>query len=203
MTAPLSREDYAGELRELLPRGAAWPRDPDTVLSALLDAFAGEFKAVDDAALLVIEESVPSGAFHTLGRWESMFGLPDACSSAAQTIQGRRAALVGKMVFVEGLTIADIEAFGARWGYTIRVREPGSEAEATGVTLDVTGGKWRFVWYVDIGTDAQIRFFQPPQPLPAPLAEFDADFPSEFVCRLRELVPAHTLLIVRLVPLED
>ena len=149
MPVAATREEYREQLHGLLPQGEAWPKHAGTVLDRLLDAFAGPFLEADDGARGVLGESVPSGAFHLLPEWEEMFGLPDDCSDLSQTVGGRRAAVMGRMVSVEGASPHDIIAFGRRWGYALRVRVPDSEADVTGVTLDVTGARWRFVWYVD------------------------------------------------------
>ncbi len=194
--APATRKDYRENLHGLLPQGEAWPKQAGTTLDRLLDALAGEFLAVDGGGMGVLGESVPSGAFHLLPDWERLVGLPDACSDLSETIGHRRAAVVGKVVSLLGVSPHDIVALGRRWGYRLRVREPASEAAVTGTTLDLTGGKWRFVWYVDIGTIARFRYFDTLSDVLTPLCRYDGAFPNEFICRLRELVPAHTLLVI-------
>lgn len=43
----MDRVDYAQLLQDLLPQGAAWPREPEAYLTVLLYALASELEEVD------------------------------------------------------------------------------------------------------------------------------------------------------------
>ena len=195
MVAP-TVDAYRAQLAALLPRGRAWAMDRGSDLQRLLLGLAGALQEFDIGATALIDEALPASTLALLPEWERTVGLPDACSDLSQTIGGRRAAVIGALVSGEGAAISDIEVFARRWGYPVRVREPAAEANATGTALDVTGGKWRFVWYVDIGLAARVRWMGPLSGVLDPVAALDAAFTREFECRLRELVPAHTHMVI-------
>ena len=203
MTRPVGREAYRTQLAALLPRGRVWPTGTTSVLARLLGALAASLARLDAAAAALLPESRPSTAYFLLGEWENEFGLPDPCSDPAQTIEGRRAAVIGKMLDADASAPLDIVAFALRWGVVVTVREAASEADASALGYDATDGRWRFVWWVDIGTLANVREFTTASDVNTPLRAADAGFGTELACRLRELAPAHTLMLTTFVGAEN
>jgi uncharacterized protein YmfQ (DUF2313 family) len=96
-------DDYWPPLRRLLPRGIAWPRDPDTVLQKTARGLAQIWGFVDKRAADLLEiEGDPRKTIEMLPDWEENFGLPEPCLPAPQTEELRRKVLVWKMTLMGG-----------------------------------------------------------------------------------------------------
>mgnify|MGYP000979212013 FL=1 len=78
--------DYLAMLQALLPRGAAWVREPDAVLTRLLAASAEELARLDSMAWRLLDETNPQTAIDSLEDWERLLGLPDECGLKAETL---------------------------------------------------------------------------------------------------------------------
>ena len=202
MVAPVAREAYREQLHSLMPRGRAWPHHPDSLLSRLLDAFAAAFSDIDARGVGLLDDLLATRTSDLLTDWETDVGLPDACSQLASGISGRRAAVLGKQVAQPTLNPSAYVAIGETFGVVIVVEEHDqTRAEALradlamdGITLDVSGGRWRFVWWITIPTSADVVRF-------SMLSTFDTPFRSvarntELECRLQKASPAHTYLVI-------
>ncbi|MBI9079203.1 MAG: DUF2313 domain-containing protein [Pseudodesulfovibrio sp.] len=99
-------EQYLDMLLQLLPPGAAWPREEGEVRDALLGATAQEFHRVDKDTLLMVSESNPLRTILMLEEWEIFAGLPDECSQSYETVAERRAAVVAKITATGGQSLA-------------------------------------------------------------------------------------------------
>ncbi|PCJ57841.1 MAG: hypothetical protein COA65_08835 [Rhodospirillaceae bacterium] len=95
---------YLDQLQQLLPPGAAWPRDSDATLTALLQSVAQGMAKVDARSLDLITEADPRSTLEMLGDWETTAGLPDACFPAGTTLTERRNALVQRLTTIGGQT---------------------------------------------------------------------------------------------------
>src|SRR3546814_16731414 len=93
----MDRAAYLAQLQTLLPPGDAWPRDPDAVLTRMLDAFAAALAQVDGRAGDLITEADPRSTDELLEDWERVTGLPDPCAGDEQTAEGRRGRVVKKL----------------------------------------------------------------------------------------------------------
>lgn len=113
----MTADDYRVLLQALLPHGAAWPRDPDAVLTALLQAFADEFARVDVRVEDLFNEMDPRTTYELLEDFERVTGLPDPCVPAEQTVNERRAALVTRLTGQGGQSIAYFLGLAAALGY--------------------------------------------------------------------------------------
>lgn len=71
---------YANQLIALLPRGDAWPRDPDGPIYSLMVGLSQELQRIDDRAAQLLSESLPSEISDTLDQWETDLGLPEGCN---------------------------------------------------------------------------------------------------------------------------
>lgn len=86
-----SANDYAHQLKALLPPGSLWLLDSDSILSLAMLAVAEEFGRVDGRALQLLEEWDPSTASECLSDWERVLGLPDGClPTLLSTVAGRQ-----------------------------------------------------------------------------------------------------------------
>jgi uncharacterized protein YmfQ (DUF2313 family) len=110
--------DYGRLLGQLLPPGAAWTQDPDSLLQTLLRAFGEAMARAHDRADDLYREADAGEAFETLERWEAALGLPDECSiQGAQTIQERSAAVLARLIGLGGQSRPDFLALAEALGY--------------------------------------------------------------------------------------
>ena len=185
---------YLEQLLALMPRGRAWPRYVGSVLRSLLGAEAAELAAVDRAATVLLDEVRPNTTFDLLPDWEHTAGLPDECSSLASTVAERRAAVVGKLVAQPDLNPESFKRIGRSFGVEITVREHDKAAADAIAGLDTSGGRWRFVWWIEIPTTSDFRYFDTLSDVNTPLLEVERN--PELECRLRKARPAHTHLVL-------
>jgi uncharacterized protein YmfQ (DUF2313 family) len=116
--------EYAHALAALLPRGIAWPRDPQSVLMRVIRGLAEIFGFVDGRVDdLLRRESDPRATIELLPEWERAFGLPDPCVAEPLTIEARHTALLNRMTTEGGQSRAFFIGVAAKLGYTIAIRE--------------------------------------------------------------------------------
>jgi uncharacterized protein YmfQ (DUF2313 family) len=120
-----SGDDYTVPFAALLPRGAAWPREPDTVLMSLIGGLAQIWGQPVDAraADLLERESDPRATIELLSDWERNWGLPDPCFGDQVSIAERQTMLVMKMTMLGGQSRAFFYSIAAQLGYTITISE--------------------------------------------------------------------------------
>jgi uncharacterized protein YmfQ (DUF2313 family) len=192
-TPDLSEADFLAAYHALMPRGAAWSREPGTVLDAVLSAMAD--RAADMQARVVTlgdVESYPATATEILAEWERAYGLPDLCVGAGQTLQERRLALVSKIAAGGGQSRAYFIAVAAALGFTITIEEfrPFMFGQSTfgDPLLDVEAA---FRWRV-IAPEINTIFFRFGQ---SAFGEpFERASNTALECVLNRLKPAHTTL---------
>ena len=189
---------YLHQLQALLPRGRAWPRDLRAVLTALVDAIAQGKARLDRRAAALLLEAHPSSATELLPEWERMLGLPDECSSLASGIAERRAAVLHRYAGQPDLSTGSFRAIARSFGVDIEILEH-DQAEAEKIEgIDTTNGKWRFVWWITIPTEADARYFDMLSDVNTPFLAIARN--TELECRLRKAAPAHTLLVIGYAP---
>lgn len=151
MSAPLhDAAGYAGQLSQLLPRGAAWRFAPGGIFSKLLLGLADEPARVEGRALDLVEEADPRTALELLPDWERAAGLPDPCTGDPGGISERRAALVRKLTTTQSQSRASYIAMAAAIGFVITIEEykpmrAGFRAGDRCNDLD-----WAFTWTVHV-----------------------------------------------------
>jgi uncharacterized protein YmfQ (DUF2313 family) len=139
-----SQSEYRRALQALLPPGAAWPREPDAVLTRLLDGWAEEFARADARAGELLDEADPRTAVETLPEWETDYGLAGEGTDA-----DRHAALVAALNAQGGAAAAFFIALAAAAGVaiTISTYRP-FEVGRSMVGEALYNGTWRFTWLV-------------------------------------------------------
>ena len=148
----MSRGDYLSQLQALLPQGPAWPREPDALLTRLLDGFAEEFARVDARADQLIEEADPRTTYELLADWERVAGLPGTCALLAGidlTVEQRRAALVAKITERGGQSRAYFIALAALLGFTITITEFHEYSVNDDIESALNGEDWNFAWQIN------------------------------------------------------
>lgn len=147
---PRPAEAYARQLRQLLPRGAAWDFAADGVFSNLLRGAAEEFARVDGRALALLDEADPRTALETLPDWERVAALPDTCTGTPDNVAERQAALHQKLTRAGSQNKASYIEIAARVGYQVWIEEhrPARLGMVLGERLN--GPDWAFAWTVHI-----------------------------------------------------
>ncbi len=187
---------YLSMLKSLLPRGQAWNRESPSILSATLTVMALAFQRVADRAHDLVEESDPRTTREMLEDWERNYGLPDACTGVATTLQERRQAVLQKKTSIGGQSKAYFIARAAALGYadvTIREYRPFTCGRSRcGETL---GGPPtnRFIWTVHVPGPRVTRFKTGGSRCGESLGKVARAVDLE--CVLQKLSPAHTRLI--------
>ena len=108
MAAPVySASDYAQAMANLLPRGAAWSRNPASTMMSLLTALAPTYERSGAAAANLIPDVSPASTTDFVVEWEETLGLPDACTPANPTLEQRKAAILAKFIAAGGVGLRD------------------------------------------------------------------------------------------------
>ncbi|MEO1700353.1 MAG: putative phage tail protein [Planctomycetota bacterium] len=114
---------YARLLRELLPPGRLFATDPEATLSRLLEGLATEFARVDAQAGALPDQLDPARGSWALPDWERVLGLPDRCGPAPETVDARRAAVLGRLLSGGSLSVGFYQSLASSLGYSIAIEE--------------------------------------------------------------------------------
>lgn len=147
-------EQYATQLRMLLPPGPAWDgSDAERLISGCALPFARFHARVD----VLRAESDPRLTVELLPDWERQFGLPDACSLGTQTQEERRQALVAKVTDLGGCRVPRYLQLAAALGYSgasvQRYRYHSCELSCEEPVAEID---WRFVWSLNIQSSTRV-----------------------------------------------
>ncbi|MDR3513791.1 MAG: DUF2313 domain-containing protein [Caulobacteraceae bacterium] len=179
---PFAVADYAQALKALMPRGRVWPRDPDSIQSLVLTAFAAAFNRSDITALALLIDAFPSTAVALLPEWEATLGLPDPCCGPATTIQGRQQQVLARFLGGGGQSVPYFITLAATLGFTVTIQE------FTGTTALAN------TWQVTVpGTG--ITFFRAGVSAAGEPLETVVTDSQVLQCVFNRLKPAHTILI--------
>ena len=152
-----SIEEWGDALVQQMPRGRAWPRDPDSYLSKYVRAFANRLAQLELSADQLMLEMRPETTVQLLPEWEGYLGLPE-CEATAQSFERRRAAVVEKYHRKGGLQIWMIEMISAALGFTINVSEQWPHHVLRDVNYPLYPSSTRFVLRVDVYGIPEDRF---------------------------------------------
>lgn len=186
-----SVEEYAQLLKNLLPPGQAFRRDPGTNMESLLVGLAAELARAELRAEQLTIEVVPSLTTELLSEWEAVAGLPDRCSGTLEdTIQGRRAALTAKLSSIGGQSPAYFIEVARQLGYTVEIEEFRPFRAGLSAAGDaLTNGDWVFTWKVEAPETTIIDFRAGLSAAGEPLRSWGN---SALECKINQLKPAHT-----------
>ena len=152
--------DYAQALANLLPRGLAWPREPDSVLMKTVSGLAQIFGYVDSRAGDLLEREVdPRITLEMLPDWERNWGLPDECFPNVHGMDARHKTLVRKMTIEGGQSREFFYNVARDMGYPIHIYEfapyMAGISQCGDIPDDVNRTRWelgppemRFLWMV-------------------------------------------------------
>lgn len=144
-----SVEQWSDALLQQMPRGRAWPRDPEAFLPKYALGFAKRLQEVELSAEQLLLEMRPETTVLLLPEWEVYLGLPE-CNITYQTFEQRRAAVVEKYHRKGGLATWQIEFIAAALGYEVKVYEQWPHNVLRDVNYPIYSDTTRFVLRVDV-----------------------------------------------------
>lgn len=188
----LTDGDFAVAVARLLPRGRAWPRRAGSTLMGYAAAIADCLYLFHRFAVLLLDvESDPAQAVQLLPDFEADYGLPDSCSPAVLTVEGRRAALLAKIASIGGQSAGYYIGVAAALGYDITITIWRPFLFGNPFWGPMPTASWRFAWRVNAPTITVQRF-------QFGVGQFGEPFwtigNSELQCRLTKIAPAYGVL---------
>lgn len=184
---------YRQSFSALLPPGAAWPREPDTLLQALLLGWGDELARVDGRGAAMHEEADPRTTTELLAEWERAYGLPDACTPEPGTVEARRLALLLRITSTGGASRQYFIDLAASLGITITIDEFRPWTVADDVASEMLGPAWGYTWRVNVASTTPVYEWTVFDGVDLPLRWWQIQEALE--CLFRRLKPAHTTLI--------
>ena len=142
-------EQWGDALLQQIPRGRAWPRDPDANLPKYVMGFAKRLAELELSADQLLLEMRPETTVALLPEWEEYLGLPE-CGIVNQPFEMRRAAVVEKYHRKGGLQTWMIEQIAAALGFTVKVYEQWPHHVLRSVTYPIYPASTRFILRVDV-----------------------------------------------------
>ena len=116
-----TEDDYLKLLQALQPKGKIWTLDPDADWTKLLKGLAVEFSRIDQRALDLINESLPSQIDELLEEWENEYGIYSE-DIELKTKQERINTVVTKYLETGGTYEGYFEEIGSNLGYTLSIQ---------------------------------------------------------------------------------
>lgn len=188
--------DYRAAIQALMPRGAAWPRDLDTVQAALLSAFAASYAKSDQSARDLLVAAFPATATQLLAEWEQTLGLPDPALPAPTTDDARRALVVATLTDSGDMSIPSFVAAAAQFGITITVSTFRPFDVGRGVDWAIYGDEWAHTWRVNASGAVPVASDNPPTSS-CVRREVPGVGDARLEAMLAAFAPAYTICIVR------
>lgn len=120
----MAMDKFQQSMAALLPKGYAWPRDPQSTLMRLLAGSAAALKEFDAVTAQAAVEWLPQATKARLGEWEGAVGMPDECFGTSQTTEARRGRVLSRLRGPSGYfsdsspaSLGAVEAICANLGY--------------------------------------------------------------------------------------
>lgn len=186
--------DFATAFQKLLPRGKAWPRDPDAVQTQFWMAMAPTYQRQTAAALALLLDSPAFQLNQMLPEWEAALGLPDICAGPNPSLEQRVAQVVAKFTLQGGQSVAYFIALAAKIGYpgvTITQYAP-ARAGRSHCGDPLCGPPWAHTWLVTAPTIPVFYAACGISRCGDPLYDLGA---NELECTINRYAPAHTIAL--------
>jgi uncharacterized protein YmfQ (DUF2313 family) len=198
-----TEEDYAQQLRNLLPRGLAWRLQDGSILMALLRGLAKVMhKVASRAWRIVTKEQFPGAVEEMYPDWETELGLPDPCRPGRQNVEQRAYDILYKYNLTGGQTKAYFIGIAKFLGFDVEIEE--FKAFRVGENTcgqAIQDDNWYFVWRV-LWLNARISVFRVGiDTCGTALRSWILN--HELECLLGRYKPAHTHVIVAYKDLEN
>lgn len=144
MSAPLfTVNDYVAAMQALLPRGFAWPRDPDSTLTGVLQGLAPVYYRINQAANGLLVDAFPATTVYLLPEWNATLALPGTADTPTQQAQ-----IVAALIDSGGQSAAYFEAIAEAFGLPIIVSGYRPYTVDDPVDDEISGDGWAHVWKV-------------------------------------------------------
>jgi uncharacterized protein YmfQ (DUF2313 family) len=182
--------------RNLLPTGKVW-NTYNTNMAAFLNLLAPGFQRLQQQADKLEVETPAGELFENLPDWEATVGLPNSCSSLAQTIQQRRQSVNNQLVGPTGVTPLSNDFYinyFAALGVTVQIIEYASFRTDIGqIGQPLYGDDYWFTFAVNVINNNPIYF------------QTDISYPGEplvsyanvdVACIMNKISPAHCRVII-------
>lgn len=156
----VTADDYGRLLAQLLPPGAAWSQDPDSILQSLLRAFGEALARAHRRADDLYREADGGEAYETLERWEAALGLPDSCSlHGSQTLQERTGAVIARLFGMGGQSRAYFLGLAEALGYPdATITEYQARRHGRARMGEAYGGEdWEDTWQLNLPASLVIQ----------------------------------------------
>lgn len=187
------------EVLSLLPGGWIWPREPGSLLAAVLRPLAEEAAELEATAEAMLAQLDPRTATLCLTDFERVLGA-DPCGRdlATMTVPERQQLAHQRWTARGGQSIAYFTALAARRGIEIRIKEARpSQVGVLTAGAELVESREQFVWRVELLLGAWDYFRAGEHTAGELLYWFDL---SDVDCDLRRLKPAHTELVTAYLP---
>jgi uncharacterized protein YmfQ (DUF2313 family) len=113
--------EYAAALQRLLPRGPAWPRDAEAVLTQVINGLAPVFNRTDLSAQNLLDDAFPGTAVDFIPEWQSTLDFSAIFGTGGLTQAQKDAQIVATLADSGGQSIAYFTAYAALLGYEITI----------------------------------------------------------------------------------
>jgi uncharacterized protein YmfQ (DUF2313 family) len=143
-----SQDDLLTGLLRLMPRGAVWPREQTSTQVLFLAALMLSWQRLFNSDNAMLIDSFPATSVQMLSDWESALGLPDPCAPSNQTIAARQSAVVGRLVFSGGQSVAFYTSYAAQLGYSVTIQQYAPSRFGRPFGRPFGGTDWAFAWTV-------------------------------------------------------
>lgn len=194
---PPLAEYYCAALRDLLPRGLAWTRDPESVLGRLLCALAEELARVEFRGLDLTREADVRRSVELLDAWEEWLRTAETCpEDTTPTSEQRRFACLVRLIEPGGQNAYHYSQVAQRLGYDVDVEDLEELREfRAGISVagdSLSNGEWRFVVVVHAPVQTPIFARAGVSSAGDPIATGGND---RLACELDRIRPAHVLFL--------
>jgi len=188
----ITTPDIQRALKALLPPGAVWPRDADSVQSQVFGALAPTYARLTARDGNLLTDAFPTTTLELLPEWEASVGLPDICTPLNPTTQQRVAAVAAKVLSLGGQSPAYYIAVAAALGFAVTITQFMPFCADMACELPDYDPLWLFVWQVNAPQITTFYFSADEASADDALETYDN---TELSCRLAQIAPAHTTLL--------
>lgn len=184
---------YIELLFNLLPKGVAWNKNPNSFLSQLMDGISQEMNRVDQKTEALLLEMDPRTSNELLTDWERMLGLPDECTGEAATVQARRNEAYAKLTGIGSTSRQFYIDLAASLGFEVTITEFRPFRAGLSRAGDrITNGDWIYAWQVNAPATEYLRFRAGLSFAGEPLVYSGND---TLQCAIDKRKPAHTIVL--------
>lgn len=139
-------EDYLKLFQALQPPGKIWTLDPDATWTQVLKGLSIEPARIEQRALDLINESLPSQIDELLEEWENEYGIYSE-DIELKTVEERVATVVTKYLETGGTYEGYFEEIGTNLGYTLSIQLDSPFWVGIGAVGDAVGGLLKQFWW--------------------------------------------------------